>query len=186
MAQSGERPSSRDFANPAEIAAADEQGFPHKGKMDFVENRFDPSTDTIQGRAIFENKDLGLIPGLFVRLRLLGSGKYQALLLPDEAINSDQTQKFIWVVKPDDTVEYRKITFGPIFDGLRVIHEGLKADERVIIEGVQRARPGIKVKPEERAISSAPEKPSAVAIPAGMPKHTGESTSPKASTPAKR
>jgi RND family efflux transporter MFP subunit len=147
--KSGERKSSRDEPNPVKLALADEEGFPHEGRMDFVENRIDVNTATIQGRAIFENHDLLLIPGQFVRLELLGSPPHQAVLVPDQAIVSDQSQKFVWVVGGESKVEYRKVTPGPMIEGLRIVRDGLKADERVIVLGLQSARPGIVVKPEE-------------------------------------
>ena len=121
--------------------------------MDFVENRIDVNTATIQGRAILDNHDLVLIPGQFVRLQLLGSAPHQALLIPDPAIVSDQSQKFVWVVGPEDKVEYRTVTPGPMIEGLRVIRDGLKADERVIVLGLQSVRPGIKGKTEEKPIA---------------------------------
>ncbi len=151
--QSGERRSSRDVANPVKVALADEDGFPHAGRMDFVENRIDVNTATIQGRAILDNHDLALIPGEFIRLQLLGSAPHQAVLIPDQAIVSDQSQKFVWVVGADNKVEYRKVGPGPMIDGLRVIRDGLKADERVIVLGLQSARSGITVKAEEKPIA---------------------------------
>ena len=149
LAQSGERRSSRDFANPVKLELVDEESFPHPGKMDFVENRIDVNTATIQGRAIFDNHDLVLTPGQFVRLQLLGSPPHPAILIPDQAIASDQSQKFVWVVSADSKLEYRKVTPGPMIDGLRVVRAGLKPDERVIVLGLQSARPGITVKAEE-------------------------------------
>lgn len=146
--RAGERRSSRDVPNPVKVALADEEGFPHEGRMDFVENRIDVNTATIQGRAILDNHDLVLIPGQFVRLQLLGSAPHQAILIPDQAIVSDQSQKFVWVVGAENKVEYRKVTPGPMIHGLRVIRDGLKADERVIVLGLQSARPGIVVNAE--------------------------------------
>src|SRR5881397_1239555 len=98
LARTGQRPSSRDYKNPVHVALADEDGFPHEGAMDFVDNQVDRGTGTIVGRALLPNPDLSLIPGLFARLRLPGSGQYRAILLPDEAIGSDQSQKFVYLV----------------------------------------------------------------------------------------
>jgi len=153
LAKSGARPSSRDFKNPVHVGTADEQGFPHEGYMDFVDNQIDRGTGTIQGRAIVPNPDGLLAPGLFVRLRLIGSGRYKALLIPDEAIQSDQAQKFVWVVDDQNRVRYRQIKIGTLHDGLRVVSEGLTPADRVIIHGVQRARPDAVVEPEEKQLA---------------------------------
>ena len=147
--RSGERRSSREVANPVKLALADEEGFPHEGRMNFVENRIDIGTATIQGRAVFDNPDLLLIPGQFVRLQLLGSAPHQAILVPDQAIVSDQSQKFVWVVGADSKVEYRKVKPGPMIDNLRIVREGLKPEDRVIVLGLQSARAGIEVKATE-------------------------------------
>jgi membrane fusion protein, multidrug efflux system len=148
LAQEGNRPSSRDVRNPAYLALADETGFPHKGYMDFVDNRLDPDTGTIRGRAIFPNPDFTLTPGEFARIRIPGSGKYQAILIPDEAIGSDQSQRFVMIVNDQNTTEYRKVVLGPMVNGLRIIREGLKPEDWLIVKGVQRVvRPGLKVDP---------------------------------------
>ncbi len=173
--RSGARRSSRDAANPVKLELADEEGFPHLGKMDFVENRIDVDTATIQGRAIFPNPDLILIPGQFVRLRLLGTPRHPAVLIPDQAIVSDQSQKFIWVVGADNKVEYRKVNPGPMIDGLRVIRDGLKPNEHVIVLGLQSAHADIKVNPtEEPASKFVTTDGQATAIAAGLAKPAGE------------
>lgn len=172
--RSGQRRSSRDAANPVKAGLADEEGFPHLGKMDFVENRIDVNTATIQGRAIFDNHDLILIPGQFVRLQLLGSPPHQAILIPDQAIVSDQSQKFVWVVGADNKAEYRTVTPGPLIDGLRVISAGLKRDERVIVLGIQSARPGLTVKPAEAPAEKFSGEGMKTALPAAIVKPTGE------------
>jgi RND family efflux transporter MFP subunit len=152
LSRTGERPSSRDVKNPVYLAVANETGFPHQGYIDFVDNRLDPNTGTMTGRAVLPNPDLMLTPGLFARVRIPGSGKYNAMLLPDEAIGTDQTQRFAFVVDDQNTVEYRKVELGPIIDGLRVIRDGLKPEDWVIVNGVQRVRPGAKVDPERQTI----------------------------------
>ena len=106
LARLGQRRSSRDFKNPVHVALANEEGFPHDGVMDFVDNQLDRGTGTIIGRALLPNPDLSLIPGLFARLRLPGSGEYRAILVPDEAIGSDQSQKFVFVVDGESKAEY--------------------------------------------------------------------------------
>jgi len=153
LAKSGARPSSRDFKNPVFVGTADEQGFPHEGYMDFVDNQIDRGTGTIQGRAIIPNPDGLLAPGLFVRLRLIGSGRYRGLLVPDDAVQSDQAEKFVWVLDGDNRVHYRQIRIGTLHDGLRVVSEGLTPEDRVIIQGVQRARPDIVVEAEEHVLT---------------------------------
>lgn len=149
----GKRPSSRKVANPVMLQLADETEFSHHGRMNFVENQLDPLTATIQVRAVFDNKDMSLLPGMFARVKLQGSGAYEAVLIPDKAVVSDQSQKFVNVVKPDGSVEYRKIELGPIIDGLRVVQSGLQAGEKIVTRGLQRLLPGVKVeaKPDDAA-----------------------------------
>lgn len=151
--QNGKSPSSREATNPVYLALADEKGFPRKGYTDFVDNRLDPNTGTMRVRAIFPNPDLTLTPGLFGRVRLLGTAKYEAVLVPDEAIGSDLSQKFVLVVNEQNLVEQRAVQLGPIIDGLRVIREGLKPDDWVIVNGMQRARAGMQVDPQKQEIS---------------------------------
>jgi RND family efflux transporter MFP subunit len=148
----GRRTMSREVKIPVDLGLADETGFPHHGHLDFIDNRLDPNTGTMTGRAIVPNPDFTLIPGLFARLRLPGSNQYEALLLPDEAIGTDQTQRFAFVVNDQNTVEYRKVELGPMIDGLRVIRSGLKPEEWVIVTGVQRVRSGSQVDPQQQAI----------------------------------
>jgi RND family efflux transporter MFP subunit len=150
--RNGTRPGSREVKIPVDLGLADETGFPHQGHLDFIDNRLDPNTGTMTGRAVIPNPDLTLTPGLFARIRLLGSSEYKALLVPDEAIGSDQTQRFAFVVNDQNTVEYRKVTLGPIIDGLRVIRDGLKPEDWVIVNGVQRVRTGVQVDPQPQAI----------------------------------
>jgi multidrug efflux system membrane fusion protein len=148
LARSGARPSSRDVRNPIYMGLANEEGqFPHKGYVDFVDNRLDPETGTIRARAVFSNKDRLFTPGLFARMKLVGSGRYHAALVLDRAIGTDQDKKFVLVLKPDKTVEYRSVQPGRLVDGLRVISSGLKGGEQIVINGLQRVRPGMKVTP---------------------------------------
>ncbi len=148
LSKEGTRVSARDKNIPAEMGLADETGFPHKGFMDFVDNRVDPNTGTLRARGVFPNADHSLSPGFFGRIRIPGSGKYQALLLPDRALGSDQSQKFVYVVNAEKVVEFRPIKIGPMIDGLRVVKEGLKPGEQVIVEGLLRVRPGVAVDPK--------------------------------------
>jgi len=145
----GKRPSSRDTANPIQVTLTGETKPSHDGKMDFLDNRLDVSTGTLRSRAIVPNKDLSVLPGQFGRVRLIGSSPYEALLITDTAVATDQSRKIVFVVKDDDTVEARAVTLGPLDEGLRVIRDGLKADDRVIVDGIQRARVGAKVTPHQ-------------------------------------
>jgi membrane fusion protein, multidrug efflux system len=143
----GKRPSSRENPNPVQVTLTGETKPSHDGKVDFLDNRLDVSTGTLRGRAVIPNKDFSILPGQFGRVRLIGSAPYEALLLPDTAIATDQSRKIVFVVKDDDTVEARPVVLGPLDEGLRVIREGLKAEDRVIVDGLQRARVGAKVSP---------------------------------------
>ena len=148
LSREGRRESARDKEIPAEMGLANETGFPHKGHMDFVDNRVDPSTGTLRARGVFTNSDHSLSPGFFARLRIPGSGKYPALLIPDRALGSDQSQKFVYVVGGDRKIEVHPVKIGPIIEGLRVVKEGLKEGEQVVVEGLMRVRPGIVVEPK--------------------------------------
>lgn len=151
-AQTGFRPSSRVFPNPVEIRLQDQPNFAIHGRMDFVDNSLDPNSGTIRGRAVVSNPNLFLAPGLFGHVRLLGSGAYEALLLPDEAIAAQQTDQIVYVVDRDGVVHQRKIQTGPTVDGLRVVRSGLNAGDVVVIAGLQRVRPGLKVRTQEGKI----------------------------------
>lgn len=151
LAQTGERPSSRDVRNPVQIGLADEEGFPHEGYMDFVDNQLDPGTGTMIGRAVLPNPYYSFTPGLFARLRLPGRPRYRAFLIPDEAVVSDQSRKLVYVVDDQGVVHDRQVTLGPLYEGLRIVQDGIGAGDRIIVSGVQRARPGLAVETEERA-----------------------------------
>jgi len=156
LAQSGARPSSRDVQNPVSVRLADETDYKHEGRMNFVDNALNPKTGTIRGRAVFENRDGLLTPGFFGRVRLFG-GEHEALLIPDSAIASDQSRKIVFTVADDGTVGTKLIELGPIVDGLRVIRSGLTATDRIVIDGLPRARPGSKVTPEDGKIELPPK-----------------------------
>jgi RND family efflux transporter MFP subunit len=135
------------------MALANDQGYPHRGVIDFIENRVNPSTGTLQLRAVFPNPKLSngdrlFTPGLFARLRVPVGLPYKALLVPEEAIGTDQGQKYLLVVDGNNVVQYRRVQVGRVDGSLRVIQEGLKPGERVIVNGLQRARPGSAVQPE--------------------------------------
>jgi len=130
-----------------QMALAGDDGYPNEGRLDFLDNQVDGTTGTIRGRAVFRNTDGRLTPGLFVRLRLAGSGAYDGLLIQDRAVGTDLSHKFVYVVSPKNEIEYRPVTLGPIVNGLRVVREGLKAGEPVVVDGLQRIRPGARVQP---------------------------------------
>jgi RND family efflux transporter MFP subunit len=118
------------------------------GSMNFVDNRVDGATGTVWGRALFDNSDLFLQPGMFGRISIPGSGRYQAVLIPDEAIGSDQDRRIVYVVKPDLTIAAQQIRPGPKIDGYRVVREGLTGNETIVIGGLVRVRPGVAVAPQ--------------------------------------
>ena len=148
----GDRRSSRDAPNPVRIRLLDETSFTHTGTMDFVDNRLDPTTGTIRGRAIVPNPGGFLTPGQFGRLQLLGSGEFEALLVPDSAILSDQSRRFVWTLNQDNIPEQRVVEPGNLERGLRIVRAGLERGDRVVINGMQRVRPGAKVAPTEGKI----------------------------------
>ena len=134
----------------------DESGFPHKGRMDFVNNVINTSTGTILARAVFDNPNGVFTPGMFARIRVPASSHYEALLVPDAAIGTEQTRKYVFVVGADNKVSERYVTLGQTTpDNLRVIKSGLKPDDRVIVNGLMRARAGIKVTPQEKGVKPA-------------------------------
>ncbi len=142
----GTRTSSRFRANPVEIRLQDEPTYRWKGRMDFVDNALDTGSGTIRGRAVVPNPDHFLTPGMFGHMRLLGSGSYPALLIPDRAVVTDQERQVVYVVDAKGVARMRAIEPGPLTDGLRVVRTGLAPDDRVIIDGVQRAQGGKPVK----------------------------------------
>jgi membrane fusion protein, multidrug efflux system len=128
-----------------QMALADEPSFPHDGTLQFMDNQLDPSTGTINGRAVFRNGDRRLTPGLFVRLRLPGTVKYPGVLIEDRAVGTDLDRRFVLVVGKDKKIESRTVTLGPIVEGLRVVRKGLTAGETIVVNGLQRVRPGVQV-----------------------------------------
>ncbi|MBI3774441.1 MAG: efflux RND transporter periplasmic adaptor subunit [Gammaproteobacteria bacterium] len=125
-----------------------EQGYPHEGRLDFIDNHVNPQTGTLRLRAVFRDPDGEFTPGLFVRLKLPGSGKYNALLINERAIGTDQGNKFVLAVNEQNQVQFRPVKLGPVTDGLRVVREGLNPGERIVVNGLQRVRPGMPVTPE--------------------------------------
>jgi RND family efflux transporter MFP subunit len=148
VAESG----SREAPSPAKVGLADENGYPHQGVMVFVDNAVDPATGTIRSRALLDNHERIFTPGLFARIRLLGSAEHSAVLVNDSAIGTDQTVRYVLVVGEGNKVEFRPVKLGPIIDGLRVVQEGLSSGETIVVNGLQRVRPGAQVAPQRVAM----------------------------------
>jgi multidrug efflux system membrane fusion protein len=139
------------------IGLANETGFPHEGKLEFVDNQLDPQSGSVRMRATFTNADHALVPGLFARVQLAGGASAKTTLLINErAIGTDQNRKFVFVVGADNKAEYRPVVLGPQADGLRVVREGLKPGERIIVNGLQRVHPGAPVTPQVVAMDFDP------------------------------
>jgi multidrug efflux system membrane fusion protein len=143
-------------ALPIKLALASDREFQREGRMNFLDNQIDPATGTIRGRAVFRNADHSLMPGLFVRLKLPGKRAYRGLLIQDRAVGTDLDKRFVFVVAPDQTIQYRSVALGPIVDGLRVARSGLTPGDRVVVNGLQRVRPGMKVAPTLVAMDEQP------------------------------
>jgi RND family efflux transporter MFP subunit len=186
------RASARTEPIPCFMQLLNESGFPHEGYVDFVDNRIDPGTGTLRARAVFKNPGGAMLPGYFARIRVPGSGRYHALLVPDVAVDTSQNLRFLRVVKPDDTVEMRRVTLGSTFGSFRVIESGITATDRVVVNGILRAIPGSKVKPEvvQPNMSTlqpiAPGSPTTQSLPAtrNVPATAPAATAPAAPSPA--
>ncbi len=171
--ENGSRPSSRRAPNPVAIRLQDERDYHWKGHMDFVDNAIDTGSGTIRGRAIVSNPDNFLTPGMFGHLRLLGSGAYTGMLVPDQSVVTDQSRQVVYTLDAHDVIVQKIVETGPLVDGLRVIRKGLVATDRIVIDGIQRAKPGRKVKPVAGAITA----PDPGASPAPQPMEIAPSRS---------
>ena len=152
LARKGEVTNSRDATTPVWVGLADESGTPHEGKMVFLDNALDPQTGTIRARALLDNHERRFTPGLFARVKLIGSAKYDAILVNDSAVGTDQNVRYVFALDKDNKVQYRPVKLGPLADGLRVVREGLQPGELVVVNGLQRVRPGVQVAPERVAM----------------------------------
>ncbi len=172
---------------PVTLELIDENDFKHTGKIDFVDNAINSSTGTIRGRAAFDNHEGIFTPGMFGRVRVPGSPPYTALLVPDSAIGSEQVRKYVLVVDDTATVRQKYVTPGQLDGGLRVIKDGLAANDRVIVNGLMRARAGIKVNAQEQQPSSQPiPQPGPAAAPAAADKpKTGDASGAKSGSAVK-
>ncbi|WP_404334521.1 efflux RND transporter periplasmic adaptor subunit [Sphingomonas sp. MMS12-HWE2-04] len=156
QAQRGERGSSRSTANPIDIQLADESEYRWHGKMQFLDNAIDPNSGTIRAHAVVPNPTRFLTPGMFGRARLIGSGTYKAMLIPDEAIVTDQTRRLVYVVGQDGKTVPRPVEVGAKVDGLRIVRAGLAPTDLVILDGLGRLQPGAPVKPKRSQIKPQP------------------------------
>lgn len=150
ISNNGKDEGSRYSSTPIELKLLDEQDFMHKGTIDFVDNVIDQSSGTIRGRAQVPNPTGLFTPGMFARIRVPGSLKYEALLVPDSAIGAEQVRKFVFVVDGENTVKQKYVTLGTLHGQMRVIKNGLEPDDRVVVNGLMRARAGAKVTPQEQ------------------------------------
>jgi RND family efflux transporter MFP subunit len=139
-------------AAPVWLGLANETGYPHQGELVFTDNEVDAATGTIRARARLSNHDRLFTPGLFARVRLGEGASHPAVLIEDNAVGTDQTRRFVYVAKADNTVEYREIGLGSLYEGLRVVDHGLSAGERIVVNGLQRVRPGAAISPQQVAM----------------------------------
>jgi len=163
LARKGERSRS---SNPVRVGLANEDGFPHEGTVDFVDNQVDPATGTIRARAVLPNPDRVFTPGLFARVQVQGSGRFEAMLIDDKAVLTDQDRKYVYVLGADNKAVRKDVVLGRMIDGLRVVESGLAADDKVIVHGVQKVfMPGMPVTPQDIAMGApAPSPAQAVAM----------------------
>jgi multidrug efflux system membrane fusion protein len=146
----GDDPTKRWSSMTVKLKLLDEESFAHEGRMDFIDNAISQTSGTIRGRAVFDNPNALFTPGMFGRVQVPGSQPYEALLVPDAAIGTEQTRKFVMAVDGENTARQKYVTLGQAVDGLRVIKDGLAADDRVVVNGLMRVRPGTKVTPQEQ------------------------------------
>ncbi|MEE9098634.1 efflux RND transporter periplasmic adaptor subunit [Pseudomonas nitroreducens] len=132
-------------SSPVYLGLTGEDGFPHEGKLDFLDNQVNPKTGTIRGRAVFDNDGNQFTPGLYARIKLVGSSTYPAALIKDDAVGTDLGKKFVLVIDKDSKVQYRSIELGPKLEGLRIVRNGLAKGDRIVVNGLQRVRPGAQV-----------------------------------------
>lgn len=164
LARNGKRASERDGTLPVQVALADEAGFAHQGVIDFLDNQVDRGTGTIRARAVLDNAERRFTPGLYARVRLPGSGRFEAALVDDKAVLTDQDRKYVYVVDADGKAQRRDIVVGRMAEGLRIVEQGLKAGDRVIVSGVQKVFfPGMPVQPQGVAMGKPAAAPAVAA-----------------------
>lgn len=156
LARSGQGASSNHTALPVEIGLTGEEGYPHQGKVDFLDNQLTPSTGTIRMRALLDNAQRQFTPGLFARVRLPGSEEFKATLIDDKAVLTDQDRKYVYIVDKEGKAQRRDITPGRLADGLRIVRQGLNPGDKVIVEGLQKVfMPGMPVNAKTVAMTAA-------------------------------
>ena len=172
-----------DYANAVFLGLVGEQGYPHEGKLDFLDNQVDSHSGTIRARAVFDNRDGRFTPGLFARIKLVAHDSYQAVLIDDRAIGTDLGKKFVLILKPDNSLEYRLVELGQSVEGLRVVRTGLAANDVIVVNGLQHVAPGIQVQakhvPMEASDNAAVEQ-----VAAGPASTAPASTGPSSTAPA--
>ena len=154
LAREGSRPNARDSKLPVLMGLMNDKDFPFSGQIDFMDNQVNQQTGTIRGRAVFDNTDGRFTPGLFARIKLVGSASYDGILIDEKAIGTDLSNKFVLVLDENNKVQYRPVTLGSKQNGLRLIKEGLAAGDTIVVNGLQRVRPGAPVNPTEVAMAS--------------------------------
>jgi multidrug efflux system membrane fusion protein len=159
----GDDPTRRWSSMTVKLKLLDEETFAHEGHMDFIDNTVSQTSGTIRGRAVFSNPNALFTPGMFGRIQVPGSAPYEALLVPDVAIGTEQARKFVMVVDGENVARQKYVTLGQSIEGLRVVKDGLARDDRVIVDGLMRARPGTKVTPQEQSAPGTPGRPTASA-----------------------
>ncbi|MEB0077691.1 efflux RND transporter periplasmic adaptor subunit [Pseudomonas sp. CCI3.2] len=174
------RQGKRGQTTPVYMGLSNEEGNTHVGQMNFVDNQVNPKTGTIRGRAVFDNRDGQYTPGLYARLKLVGSPTYSGTLISDEAVGTDLGKKFVLVVDKDNKVAYRSVELGPKLEGLRIVRSGLQKDERIVISGLQRVRPGAPIDPQVAPMAS----PEVIAILAQQRQALEASNQPAAQSPS--
>ena len=176
----GHETGSHDLHSPAQLGLADEDGFPHVGQVSFVDNHVSSSTGTIRLRATFTNKNFALTPGLFARIRLQGGGVHGGCLARDEAVVTDLNQKYVFVLGENNTLAYRPVKLGPMAEGLRVVRDGLHESDVIVVNGLQRVRPGAVVTPQRVSMASQPNGLVATPTQSALVGHEDKSREPKA------
>lgn len=163
----GARPDHDATSSPVFMGLVGEQGYPHQGRLDFIDNQVDARSSTIHVRAVFDNKDGRFTPGLFARIKLVGNDSHAAILIDERAVGNDLGKKFVLVLKPDSTVEYRSVTLGTRIDGLRVVEDGLRPADTIVVNGLQHVMAGAKVTANRVTMTAGGPGLSQVAVPEG-------------------
>ncbi|MBS0583707.1 MAG: efflux RND transporter periplasmic adaptor subunit [Proteobacteria bacterium] len=140
--------------SPVYMGLVDEQGYPHEGRLDFVDNQVDARSGTIRARGVFENKDGHFTPGLFARIKLVGGAAHDSILIDERAVGTDLGKKFVLALKKDNSLEYRPVTLGAAIEGLRVVRQGLNAGDVIVVNGLQHVHPGATVNPTRVAMAT--------------------------------